>query len=82
MPVKPTQYMLEHPLYPQNQKEEEKRESYGEVHCFLDRKNKKSDKKLKLQFDDEDMCNIQDSHSEISLNKTLEFATTNMHGSV
>ena len=55
MPVKPTQYMLEHPLYPQPQQEEEKRESYGEVHCFLDRKDKKSDKKIKLQFEDEDM---------------------------
>jgi len=85
MPVKPTQYMLEQPQYYEKQEEQENRESFGEVHWFLDRKEKRRDnaKKLKLQFEEEDMCNLQDSQSELSLNKTLEFNKPfNVHGSV
>ena len=41
----------------------------------MDRKErKKHEKKLKLKFEAEDMCNLQDSQSEIELDKTLEFA--------
>lgn len=77
MPVRPTQYMLEHPLYPkekpQEKEEDEKPESFGEIHCFMTREDDKKGKKLRLEFEEEDMCNIQDSQSEVSLNKTIEF---------
>lgn len=80
MLLEPTHYMLDHPMYQKSkesekeEKEDEKPESFGEIHCFMDKKDrKKHEKKLKLKFEAEDMCNLQDSQSELSLNKTLEF---------
>jgi hypothetical protein len=61
MLLKPTHYMLEHPMYQKNKEEETKEEeikhdSYGEIHCFMDRKEKKGkEQKLHLQFEAEDM---------------------------
>ena len=85
MPVKPTPYMLENPIYQQPQEQEsERQESFEEIHWFLNRKERreKPEKKMKLQFEDEDMCNLQDSQSEVSLNKTLEFKNPrNLRGS-
>lgn len=55
MPLKPTPYMLENPMYQAPPPEE--RESYGEVHCFLDRKERpgNSRKQKRPKFEEEDI---------------------------
>jgi hypothetical protein len=58
MLIKPTHYMLENPMYLKEEKEQEevKQDSYGEIHCFMDRKERKcKDQKLKLKFEADDM---------------------------
>ncbi|CAI2384453.1 unnamed protein product [Moneuplotes crassus] len=88
MLLQPTHYMLEHPMYQETKQEETKEvEEHKEddlVHCFMDKKDrKKKEHKLNLKFEAEDMCNLQDSHSSVALNKTLEFKPMKpVHGSL
>jgi hypothetical protein len=58
MLIKPTHYMLENPMYLKEEEvqEEVKKDSYGEIHCFMDRKERKGkEQKLKLKFEADDM---------------------------
>ena len=71
MPLKPTQYMLENPIY-DNIKQQEKENSYEEMHWFINR-NKKQDKSTdSIKYGEEDIWNLQDSQNETFLNKTIE----------
>ena len=63
--------MLENPVYGKTNMNE-KEESFDELHWFMNRKERQEKSNKSIKFGEEDIWNIQDSQSEISLDKTIE----------
>ncbi|CAI2380411.1 unnamed protein product [Moneuplotes crassus] len=84
MLCQPTHYMLDHPMYQEAQTDEhkdyDKHDKRSLEHCFMSKKDRMRQAKTKIVNDADDICNLQDSQSEVSLNETLEFQPANHAG--